>query len=51
MTPDKNVSLIVGVLSLLLVIYRILVFMVPMMRIAIDERNIYKALESLIMLV
>ena len=48
---DSILSLIVGILSILIVLYRIIYIMIPIIKKAINNNNIYEIFKSFTLLV
>jgi hypothetical protein len=48
---NNYITVLVGIMSILIIIYRIIYLMIPMIKFSIEKKNIYKFFESLTLLI
>ena len=47
----NNLTIIVGIMSILIIVYRIIYLMIPMIKLSIQKKDIYKFFQSLTLLI
>ncbi len=48
---ENNLTIFVGLMSIIIIIYRIIYLMIPMIKLSLKKRDIYKFFQSLTLLI